>query len=618
MVKEWFCETDLDWLLIFDNTEKVEDISDYWPSAVKGSILLTSQNPNWIGQDEVDEAIRVNTLSDQDGARFMQHLLRKTGNVTFEEESAIALVSEVGGHPLAIRQMASYVSTTNLTLSNLLKLYRESAMEDHVWAQSVGKTYRFTVATVWKVSYDKLDPYARFLLGVIALMNPEKIPEKLFSGAGDVQSALFKSLSEYIAAVDNLQKYSLIWRDGVEETLEIHRLVRKFALRCLEGSSDLQSTVDYAVSALRRVYPKRSPLAKPLTGHWMECDRFISHLASLMDELVARKDGVQIPSTMVDLLLDGALYLWERDLLAQGRKMTTAAKDICERLPEERLLLSDVYNYHACILHDWGELEEAGKLFSEQVAIRKDHLNSLRRQRLPITIVDEIQLANAYNNVAGIYLSQEKYSESIIHHHLSIALKQRWPIQDVSLPLGLSYGNLANVYGQQEEWDKAEYLYNKALAMDYQGFPLKKALTLHNFGRMRVAKGLPKSALHLLTKALSLRNSVLGDHYDTTNTLHIMSTCYRMIGNNNKAIGLLREAIRMMENSESDQLRIARSKYALGLVLEKEGIAMAYDLKQEAIKCGMEATENCGQEYTDCWSGEEDLEDVFDALVAYI
>ncbi|KAI5778352.1 hypothetical protein EDC01DRAFT_371162 [Geopyxis carbonaria] len=615
-VKEWFSATDVDWLLIFDNTVNVEDVSDYWPSGGKGSILLTSQNRNWIAHDEIDDAIRVNTLSDRDGADFIEHLLSKK-KLTFEKEAAIELVSEVGGHPLAIRQMVAYLLTANLTLSNLLNLYRESAMGEHIWDTHIGNTYRFTVATVWKVQFDRLDENARYLLGVIALMNPEAIPEKLFSGASSHRFAIFKSPSKYHAAVDNLQKYSLITRDGIEETLSIHRLVRKRALLYLNSEGcDLQSTVDYAISALRRVYPQRSPLPKPLTHKWPECGRLISHIASLMDEIMERRDKVQIPNVMTDLLLDGALYLWERGLLAQGRKMTTCAMDICEGRADQKQLLADVYDYHAGILSHSGEHAETCKLFSEQVALAKDHLKSLDRQNLPVTIMDEVRLANAYNNLACAYLARREYSQAIIHHNLSIALKERWPMRQVSFLLGQSYANLANVYGQIEEWKNSEELFNKALTMDHVGFPLKEASTLHNFGCMRVARELPGRALHVLTKALDLRNRILGEHYETANTVHMISTCYRKIGDNKKAIGYLREAIRMMENSQANEILIARSKYSLSLVLAAEDINSASDLKQEAIGCGMK--EDREQEFSEYWLSEDNLEQVFDALVAYI
>lgn len=72
----------------------------------------------------------------------------------------------------------------------------------------------------------------------------------------------------------------------------------------------------------------------------------------------------------------------------------------------------------------------------------------------------------------------------------------------------------------------------------------------------------------------------------------------------------------MMENSEANEVRIARSKYALSLALEAEGMDSAGDLKQEAIRCGME--EDREQEFAEYWSGEDHLEEVFDVLVAYI
>jgi hypothetical protein len=70
-------------------------------------------------------------------------------------------------------------------------------MEDSVWAESVGNSYKFTVATVWKLSFDNLDPHARFLLSVMSLLDPEKIPEALFLGSENDRSENFENRNEY-------------------------------------------------------------------------------------------------------------------------------------------------------------------------------------------------------------------------------------------------------------------------------------------------------------------------------------------------------------------------------------------------------------------------------------
>jgi tetratricopeptide (TPR) repeat protein len=105
-------------------------------------------------------------------------------------------------------------------------------------------------------------------------------------------------------------------------------------------------------------------------------------------------------------------------MLAQGRMMTLAAEKICgpqPACPQNRLLLSDVYSYRACILHDGGQIEEAGNYFLKQVKIRRDHLIAIGKSA---TIVDGIQLATAYNNLAGIYCSLNKFEQSIMRHEL--------------------------------------------------------------------------------------------------------------------------------------------------------------------------------------------------------
>jgi len=247
------------------------------------------------------------------------------------------------------------------------------------------------------------------------------------------------------------------------------------------------------------------------------------------------KNRIQVPITGADLFIDGALYLWERGKLVQGRKLTLAAAKICEESnPPDDLILSDVYSYHACILHDLGQIDEAGKYFQKQVIIRRRRLAELGRRA---TIVDEIQLANAYNNLAGIYCSFNMFEKSIMNHEFSISLKKRWPKEEISDLLALSYSNLANVYGQQGMWEKSEELFKMALEVYTDpSFMLKRALTLHNFGNMNVARANPKAALPLFEEAFGIRKKALGDHYDTASTLHMMAMCHRHLGDNDSVM----------------------------------------------------------------------------------
>lgn len=60
---------DKNWLLIFDNVESWKSIAPYWPPLAKGSILLTTQNPE-LSQVTKDR-IRLQSLSPENGAKLL-------------------------------------------------------------------------------------------------------------------------------------------------------------------------------------------------------------------------------------------------------------------------------------------------------------------------------------------------------------------------------------------------------------------------------------------------------------------------------------------------------------------------------------------------------------------
>ncbi|KAH0564997.1 hypothetical protein GP486_001612 [Trichoglossum hirsutum] len=617
LVKEWFCDTGDNWLLVFDNAEDLESIRDYWPPSTKGSILLTSQSPDWLQEDlNLDQSIRVDGFSVNEGAEMLAATMERHDPLLAEDSATI--VKELGGLPLAIRQIGSYISTTGLTLPEFFKIYRDRLTASRVdeWSDGIGISYRFTVAAVFRVAFDKLPLHSSFLMDVIAFLDPDYIPQELFwEGGKDIRAWTFcKSRSEYEDALRHLRKYSLVSRTGShgDSALSVHRLVKKHSLLRM-NDTEFRKAFDCALHLLRQVFPRQSPLAEPMSGCWPQCERYISHILSLQLESSAVRQKPSCPQILAELFKDGAIYLWERGLLEQAKGLVLAAKGICERSSSDSLLRAEVYSFHACILHDSGDIDQACHFFEEQARLRRLHLQSLSVKRITPTIEDEIQLANAYNNLAGVYCSQGRYGESSLHHELSLQIKKRWESEaDIEYLMGLSYGNLANVYGQQGLFDESAKLFEKALSMSSnRHFTVKRALTIHNYGCMRFSQGQTECSLRLHTEAYHIRSETLRDHYDTANSLHMLACCHYKLGDLSKAIEVLQKAVRMLESSSRpDRRRIARSKYKLALVLMEIGDPAGEELKLEAVALK--------EELMGVSSKVEDSEDSFNALVTYI
>jgi tetratricopeptide (TPR) repeat protein len=320
---------------------------------------------------------------------------------------------------------------------------------------------------------------------------------------------------------------------------------------------------------------------------------------------ISFRSKLEVPDILTELLVDGAIYLWERGLLDQGYELIASAEEICSIVSNcSQPLRAAVYSFRGCILSDRGLIDEASECFKQEVNYRREHLRSLTKAGKRPTIVDEIQLANGYNNLAGIFCACGSFTEAEIYNELSLQIKERWRKRgNLEYLLSLSYSNRANVLGLQQKWSEAASWYQKALDIPREKqYGPRLALIYHNFGTMRLQQGHLDEATKLLTEAVELRTENLGYHYDTANSLHTLAACYRKSGKLVEARDVLVEALKMLD---SPHLR----------VLERLGDSNASALRQEArdirAQLGSKPVLARGE-------GGDDGEEDYDALVPYV
>jgi len=322
----------------------------------------------------------------------------------------------------------------------------------------------------------------------------------------------------------------LITRHKVDGSshFSVHRQVKRHVHNHLKAAQ-LQNAFDWALKRLRQLFPRQSPYAEPLSNRIKGCSEWISHIIAINRAASLLKETLQLPQLLAQLFQDGATYLWARGLLEEGKGLTLAAKEICESHKDcDQLLIGEVYSFHACILSDSGDIDQAATYFERSAQNRREHLFRLKQNHQTADMLDEILLANAYNNLAGIYCAQGRYSDAELYNELSLGIKKRWEKQsNLSYLLTLSYQNIAMVYARRGKFDDAAIYFEKAIALsDPDESMVRRALTFHNYGSMRYAQGLVALAQELMEQAFQLRWESLGDHYDTATSLHMLAACY--------------------------------------------------------------------------------------------
>jgi hypothetical protein len=146
------------------------------------------------------------------------------------------------GLPLALDQAGAYIEEAQVSPGEYLKLYRREggklrakpgATPDH---DSVTRTFSLAV--------ERLGERAKDIIRMCAFMAPDAIPEEILT-AGEEPDLAFRE------AVAEAAKYSLISRNAVESSLEIHRLVQDVVRDGLDDGLDRAESFVWAESSSR-------------------------------------------------------------------------------------------------------------------------------------------------------------------------------------------------------------------------------------------------------------------------------------------------------------------------------------------------------------------------------
>jgi hypothetical protein len=173
--------TDSKWLLIFDNVDSHEVLSDCWPVSRHGAVLVTTRDVV-VATLPIDTGLEVNEFDDEQGAEFL--LAMASGRLREGDEAATAkkVAQQLGGLPLAINQMAALINARNLSLRQFEVMYTKHEQRLHNQKKSGWKYlgYKHSLDSVWQLSFENLSNDARAFLGVLSFFSADSIPLEVF------------------------------------------------------------------------------------------------------------------------------------------------------------------------------------------------------------------------------------------------------------------------------------------------------------------------------------------------------------------------------------------------------------------------------------------------------
>jgi tetratricopeptide (TPR) repeat protein len=514
-VKRWLeNECSSNWLLVFDNAQKPDDLMRYLPVAGRGQAIITSRLSVWDGMAKTLEVGVFQKDEKQDES--VEFLLKRTGQN--DRKGATNLARELGDLPLALEQAGAYIKETGISFPDYLDRFKED--RKNLLGHSKPLNYPDTVATTWEISFEAVQqerPVAGDLLNLCAFLAPDAIPRwMLEEGAKQLPEPLascMKNTGELDECIAILKRYSLI--NVAESLISVHRLVQAVVQDRLSDEKQRM----WAESALKLVNEAFS-FGQYNQETWERCSKLSAHAFYASEHA----ESLEIsPQETANLLTNLGNYLHNRMELASARSVLERALAIDKKAfgPEHTSVAIDINNIGS-VLKDLGDLEGAKRCFERALKIDEKALGP---------------------------------------EHTSVAIRVN--------NLGLVLNDLGDLAG-------AKRCYERALAIDEEAFGpehTQVARNVNNLGLVLKAQGDLEGAKRCCERALKIDEKALGpEHPSVARDVNNLGSVLQAQGDLEGAKRCLERALKIDEKALGpEHTSVARDVNNLGLVLQDVG-----------------------------------------------
>lgn len=395
VLKRWLCNLKDSWLLIFDNADDPSlNISQYFPTGDRGTMLITTRNPDC----QVHATVGSREFREMKPDEAITLLLRTAGNdasKTSLRALAKPIVEILGYLALAIVQAGAIIRQKFCNMQEFCKIY--AAHRQQLLSRQpiqVDSDYRYTVYTTWEISIGMIEKMpsevasnALALLRLFSFLHFDGISEEILENAWKNMHAtqlsdwsrsyqlrmLYEMTSESWdprstrEALVLLSSFSLISIDEVNHQFSMHPLVHAWAG---DRMSRIEQTHCWTLTA--------STLAISVSWQWQNSDyRFRSlllpHLLFLLGSCSNTLFADHANLEMVSIALKFGLVLEENGRYQDALKLEEKIVEVTKRI-----LAKDHPNY----LDAFDRLGMSGSLHDMEVERLKGLIELKVKSRL--------------------------------------------------------------------------------------------------------------------------------------------------------------------------------------------------------------------------------------------
>ena len=282
---DWLSTTCSKWLLVFDDADELQILSDFMPRRHHGSIIVTSrlmsQEGLEIGDDQCLHSFQIDPFGAEDATDFIRALApcAFSATVTAADASILtAIVTNCDYLPFTLRGVGTFIN-------------RLGSMKESI---SIG-TMQQLASCLLGFGYlhplleDALSSTSSALLNVITFLDPYCIDDAILLGARRHKDVLLRGFpmkdDDYFNAKNELITHALLTTGSNSNAIGIHRLTAR-ALRAKLGPDDFREVFQSACRLVEAQWPSRRKMKNIMLGNWPEFDSLHGHVHELSNIFV--------------------------------------------------------------------------------------------------------------------------------------------------------------------------------------------------------------------------------------------------------------------------------------------------------------------------------------------
>ena len=512
LIKRWLSNLEKPWLLIFDNADDPSlDVSQYFPTGGRGSILVTTRNP----ECKIHATVGSSEFHQMELEDAVTLLLRSAIVKDVLDENlrtaAKPIVELLGCLALAIVQAGAVIRQKLCRMDEYCTIYssQRSQLLSHQPVQA-SYDYKYTVYTTWQISIDMIAKMstetaenALEILQLFSFMHFENLSE-------EVLKEVWQNIHDQ-KCPDGLQSFQL-------------RMLRSDHSSKWDPSLARNAIVLLSSFSLVNLDEMNRISMHPLVHSWAR-DRL-----NKQEQIQCWKIAASTMAASVSWSFRSLDYKFRRLLLTHIDSCLEVGDLKVSLTDSTQVELTDIAEKFALVYKESGQWKKAAELQKKVLERRGSILGKEHRD----TLVSMNNLAHSYSQL-GQWNEAVVLQEKVLERQGSILGKEH-PHTLVSM------GNLARSYSQLGQGSEAVVLQEKVLDEHRRILGEEHPHTLvsmSNLARSYRQLGQGSEAVVLEEKVLDEHRRILGEeHPDTLVSMSNLAYSYRQLGRGNEAVVL--------------------------------------------------------------------------------